>query len=161
MADVDEITPGLQAFIESMGLYFERYGLPRIGGRILGLLCSVDRPLSQDAMATALSVSRASISTNIRLIVETGAVEVVSLPGDRRDYYRFTANPWERGILVNIEHMVRLRRIAEQGLTALSPVDEASRARLLQMLDFCDFALDEYRAMLERWRTRVLAHAQT
>jgi hypothetical protein len=157
MAEAGDGTDGRQAFVESMGLYFERYGVARIGGRLLGLLMLADRPLTQEAMAAALGVSRASVSTNVRLVVESGLVEVVSLPGDRRDYYRFAASPWERGIVVNVEAIERLRRISAAGLAAVPPDDVAARERLLEALDFCDFMLEEYRGLLVRWRARLTA----
>src|SRR5439155_617535 len=75
-------------FIEAVGLFFERLGIARIGGRILGLLMLAERPLTLDEMAGLLLVSRASISTNARMSVAAGLVEHVSWPGDRRDYYR-------------------------------------------------------------------------
>src|SRR5436309_4951811 len=81
-------------FVEGMGRYFEQFGLSRIGGRVLGLLMLAEEPLSLDDMATTLSVSRASISTNIRLATASGLAELVTKPGDRRDYYLFTDDAW-------------------------------------------------------------------
>ena len=71
------LSPGMQQFIERMGIYFEHLELPRITGRILGLLMVADRPLSLDNMAAALQVSRASASTNIRMAIHFGAAELV------------------------------------------------------------------------------------
>ena len=55
------LSPELIRFIEGMGMYFENQGIPRIGGRILGLLMVAHEPLSADAIARILKVSRASI----------------------------------------------------------------------------------------------------
>jgi DNA-binding transcriptional regulator GbsR (MarR family) len=75
--------------IEDFGLYFEQYGLPRILGRIYGLLLITDEPvLGLDDMAEQLGISKASASTTARQLQAFTLIEKVSLPGDRRDYYR-------------------------------------------------------------------------
>jgi biotin operon repressor len=154
MAVVGGLSAAMLEAIESMGRYFEQYGLARIGGRLVGLLTLTDQPLTLDAMAAALGVSRASVSTNIRLLVAYGLAELVSFPGDRRDYYRFAENAWERGIIVNIEGTEALRRIAERGLAGVTHDDGVALARLTEMVVFCDFFIEEQRATLERWRAR-------
>ena len=154
MADVQDLSPAMRQFIETVGLYFEQYEVSRIGGRIIGLLLVADAPLSLDDMAAALDVSRASVSTNVRMAVTYGLAELVTKPGDRRDYYRFRADAWDRGLVVNLEAVIALRRIAEQGLAAADPGDTAARERLDELEDFCDFCRDEMQAMLDRWRAR-------
>lgn len=157
MADAGEsgtLDPGAQQFVEGMGLYFERFGIPRIGGRILGLLMMADHPLTLDDMKDALGVSRASISTNARMSVAAGAVQHVSLPGRRHDYYVFSADAWERRLQVSIPGIQWLRDLAEQGLAALAPENSAGRARLTELIEFCDFYQTEMEEMIARWRAR-------
>ena len=116
-----------QTFVESMGVYFERYALPRIGGRLLGLLLVADRALSLDDLASTLSVSRASVSTNMRLVMAIGLTELVTRPGDRRDYYQFTDDAWERSILIDMEGIQSLRRLSERGLEAIESSENTAR----------------------------------
>jgi hypothetical protein len=156
--ELDEITklgPGAQQFVEGMGLYFERLAIPRIGGRILGLLMLAERPLTLDDMARALRVSRASVSTNARLSVAVGMVEHISLPGDRRDYYVFSRNAWTRRIEVALPVLDLMRRLAEEGLAALDPVHATGRARLQMALDFCDFYRRETEETIARWKEHL------
>jgi DNA-binding MarR family transcriptional regulator len=149
------LSPGLQQFVESMGLYFEQFQLPRIGGRMLALLNIADHPLSLDDMAQRLGVSRASISTNVRLLVAAGMAEQVSLPGDRRDYYHVTASTWEHALIVNLDGIIALQRIAERALAQLAPgADDAAREHLVEMIDFCVFTTEDLRATLARWHAR-------
>jgi DNA-binding transcriptional regulator GbsR (MarR family) len=145
------LSPGVQQFVESMGLYFEHVEMPRIAGRILGLLIVADRPLSLDDMAAALQISRASASTNIRQAVQLGAAQPVSIPGDRRDYYRLADDIWEHHLTRGIRLTTALRRIAEEGLAALDG-DDAAGPRLQEMRDFCDFTLAQLTATMARWR---------
>jgi hypothetical protein len=152
-----DFSPAVLQFVESMGRYFEQYGIARIGGRILGLLVIAERPLSLDEIATRLRVSRASVSTNIRLATANDLAELVTFPGDRRDYYRMIDDAWGRAMRAEIEAIPGLRRIAEQGLAALGPGDSAAHVQLEETIDFCDFAMEERRGVLERWQARRAA----
>ena len=140
------------SFVESMGVNFERYALPRIGGRLLGLLLVADGPLSLDDLASILRVSRASVSTNVRLILTIGLAELVTRPGDRRDYYQFTSNAWERVMLLDLEGVQAWRNLAERGLEAIESSAITARAHLDEMIAFCDMMLGTLQATLERWR---------
>ena len=74
-------------FIERMGLALESDGLPRIAGRIFGLLLVSEDARSLDDLAAELRVSKGSVSTNARLLEQRGLLERVCRPADRRDYY--------------------------------------------------------------------------
>ncbi len=142
-------------FVDGMGRYFEQFGLSRIGGRLLGLLMIAEEPLSLDDMATTLSVSRASISTNIRLVTTTNLAELVTKPGDRRDYYQFTQDAWGHALRAEMDSLPTLRRLATRALAALDPYDHNARAQLEDLVDFCDFSIEERVGMIARWRERL------
>ena len=150
--EAEQLSPALREFVESMGVYFERYGLARIGGRILGLLMVADRPLSLDDMAGMLQVSRASISTNMRLITASNLAEQVSLPGDRRDYYRFGPDTWERALTTEVEAIYWLRRIGERGLAAARASESTAREHLEDLLEMCDLLITDRTKTIERLR---------
>jgi DNA-binding transcriptional regulator GbsR (MarR family) len=154
MAHVMQLSTGKLQFIEEMGRYFEQYGVARIGGRVFGLLMLAEQPLSLDEMAAALGVARSSISTNVRVSESAGMVERVTFPGDRRDYYRWTANTWERSLRSMVERTAAARRVGERGMASLEPDDDVARARLEELLDYCDFAAAEMQVTLARWRER-------
>lgn len=154
MPDDPVLTPEQHRFVESVGLYFEQYQVSRIGGRLLGLLTLLGGPFTLDQMASALGVSRASVSTNIRILVALGIADHLSLPGDRRDYYRFADDPWRHGMEARIAGTQTLRRIAVQGLATVAPLDSVARGHLLELLEFCDFSIDDMRDMMVRWQAR-------
>jgi DNA-binding transcriptional regulator GbsR (MarR family) len=151
------LTPGMLEFVESMGRYFEQYGLARIGGRILGLLVIAERPLSLDEIASRLRVSRASVSTNIRLATASDLAELVTYAGDRRDYYRMIDDAWGHALEAEIKGLPALRRIAETGLAALNSVDTPARTQLEETIDFCDFMMEERTRQLAAWQERRAA----
>lgn len=151
MAELPELSPGLIEFIESMGRYFERFGLARIGGRILGLLLISDRPLSHDDIASMLQVSRASVSTNLHMLAASSLAERVTYPGDRRDYYRYGPDTWERALITELEGVQWLRRIGERGMAAASASEGTARDRLEVLLKFCDLLMEDRPKTIERW----------
>jgi predicted transcriptional regulator len=157
MSDLPALTDEQQQFIESVGLYFEQYQVSRIGGRLLGLLLLLGGPFTIDQLAGALSVSRASVSVNMRVLVALGLAELLSRPGDRRDYYRFSNDPWQHGMEARITSTRTLRRIAEQGLAHVAPTDAVARGNLEELLDFCNFMIEDTHGMIARWRARRAA----
>lgn len=82
------LEPAQERFVEHIGLLWEGQGLSRVAGRIVGYLTLQDGPRSLDDIATALNVSKASVSTDARLLQARGLLERTPAPaGDRRDYY--------------------------------------------------------------------------
>ena len=108
-----------ERFIEAMGLAHEEDRLPRIAGRLIGLLILSPDPVRFDHLAERLRVSRASISTNTRLLENMGVIQRVTRPGDRRDYFQINEEP---GLLLRIADRYRSRQAsAEQMKQALPP----------------------------------------
>ncbi|MDG1067192.1 MAG: MarR family transcriptional regulator [Sulfitobacter sp.] len=70
-------------FIEKSGLISQAEGLPRIAGRVFGMLIFDGDMISFGELATRLQVSRASISTSIRILEERGLVKRMTKAGER------------------------------------------------------------------------------
>lgn len=153
-AEEFELSDSLQEFIESMGVFFERYGISRIGGRMLGLLMVAERELSLDDIAGALGVSRASVSTNVRMLMLYGMAQLVTRPGDRRDYYRLPPDTWARATEAEMDAILAMRRIAEHGLAAAQASNRAVTEHLEEMVAYSTLMLEDRRSVLERWRRR-------
>ena len=83
-------------FIDVSGEISERYGLTRVAGALKGLMLLSRQPVSLDEMAERLEVSKASISTNIRVLERFKVVRRVFNRGDRKNYYELRGNDlWE------------------------------------------------------------------
>lgn len=141
-----------QTFVEGMGLAAEEDGMPRVSGQIFGLLILREGALNLDEISTELQVSKASVSTNARLLERTGVIERASRPGDRRDYYRITADAPERSLDRAFERVARTRDLLDTTLAKLSPERETQRARLASMRDWHAFLLGEIERVVARWR---------
>ncbi len=148
-----KLTPALNQFIESLARYFESYGIPRIGGRILGLLIVAEEPLSAESIAAALNVSRASISTNLRFALQVGLAEKASFPGDRVTYYVFPENGLEGTLAIEIQGLGFMKRLVQQGLAAL-PAGEPAHARMEELSEWADFLIRVWENALIEWRTQ-------
>ena len=97
-------------FADRIGQMFEADGLPPIAGRIVGLLLLRDEPCSLDEVALELRVSKASVSTNARLLADQGVLERTSREGDRRDYYQVVPDLFPR---MMAQRLGRWKRFAE------------------------------------------------
>lgn len=133
-------------FVEQMGLVAEADGLPRIAGRVFGHLLLAERPCSLDELAAALGVSKASVSTDARLLSERRLVERVSQPGDRRDYYQLAPDFFRRLLEYRIARWSALRDLAAayRARTSKQPPAVARR------LDHIDAAHRQLVAVLAR-----------
>ncbi|MGK7311895.1 MAG: GbsR/MarR family transcriptional regulator [Candidatus Longimicrobiales bacterium M2_2A_002] len=121
-----------QDVVERMGLFFERDGLSRIAGRLLGHLLLSETPRSLDELAEALQVSKSSVSINVRLLERMGTVERVTIPGDRRDYYRIAADLPRRVSGMWRERLATAHDLLEDALDTPAAETSAVRRRLVR-----------------------------
>jgi DNA-binding transcriptional regulator GbsR (MarR family) len=146
-------TTTLVQFIENIGLHFEEYGVPRIGGRILGLLLASSRPVSPEEMSAVLQVSRSSVSTNLRTLVMTGLADRVSLPGERSDFYVFADEAWEKSLEMRLDGIQSLHEMAVDGLKGLDEQHPA-RARLEEILAWTEMTQVAFESLIQQWQSR-------
>ena len=145
-----------QAFIEKNGLYFEKTcGVPRIAGRIVGLLMIVPQPLTIKTIGETLIFSHGSISTNLRVLQLLGLVEKVTLTGDRCDYYRFSTHAWDEILTKRVENIRELRVLAVETLQDFKPEGLVLK-RFEEMLAWVNLACLKYDEMVSEWRAREI-----
>lgn len=145
--------PVLLQYIKNLGLYFEEYNIPPVGGEILGLLSVAHQPLSQDDMIAVLEISRSSISTNLRSLLMAGLVERVSVVGERSDSYRLSADALNILLEMRLDNVRNLREIAEAGLTSL-PESHPARRRVRDILVWAGMLETAYQDILKRWQSK-------
>lgn len=78
--------------IEKTGLVTQAEGLPRIAGRVFGMLIYDGNVVSFGDLATKLQASRGSISTSI--LEERGLVKRVTKPGESQDFFQLAATSY-------------------------------------------------------------------
>ncbi len=142
-------------FIEDIGLFFEQMGLPRMAGRILGVLLISDPPAqSITDIAEALQASKSSVSTMARLLVEHGLIERTAAALPRRDYYRFKPGGWIQYLRHWLGLMSALHQITERGLGLLAEKPAERRQRLLEAHDLFSLMEEQFPAILKTLEAR-------
>lgn len=112
------------------GFLTQEYGLPPIAGRVLGWLMACDPPEQSAAqLAAAVGASRASLTTNLRLLLDAGLVGKRPGRGERTAYYRVDDDAWQRVIRRRIATLGSFRDITNAGIELLER-DGARAARV-------------------------------
>jgi DNA-binding MarR family transcriptional regulator len=121
-------------FVEEMGGLILVHGTPRAVMRVLGWMV-VCEPPEQTApeVQEQLGLSAGSVSTALRGLSDTGVLERVARPGDRRIFYRLSPQGWEQALEARFRALTDLRRLAER---ALDSAAGGGDKRLVEMRDF-------------------------
>lgn len=138
-------------FVEDIGLYFEQMGLPRMAGRVLGVLLIADPPVqSLNDLCGVLQASKSAISTAARLLIEMGLSERVPSPKPREVAFQFKSGSWLVFIRMHLRLMGSLHQIAERGLELLKDEPLALRGRLQEAHDMFSQIEQELPALFRR-----------
>lgn len=141
-------------FIEEFALLFELMALPRMAGRILGWLLICNPPhQSTGQLAEVLQASKGSISTMTRLLIQSGLVERVSLPGERRDFFCIKLGAWPALLKQRMAQITAIRELAGRGLKMLEDDEPQLGKRLKEMYEFHGFFERQFPLLIERWET--------
>lgn len=81
-------------FIEKTGIIAQNQGIPRVAGRVLGLLIFDGEAMSFGDLARQLQVSRGSISTSTRLLEDRALIKRLTKPGERQDFFQLAEHPF-------------------------------------------------------------------
>jgi DNA-binding transcriptional regulator GbsR (MarR family) len=144
------VDPATERLVERMGRYFEAEGATRVAGRLFGYLMFQSRPRSLDELAEELQVSKTSISTNARLLEQWGQLELVTQPGDRRDYY-VVGDP-TRSVELRLALIRQLKDIYQEAQGVPAAADPVVRERLEAMHAFVAEVHQLLAQLLERRR---------
>lgn len=117
----------------------DHYGLPPITGRIMAWLMVCDPPEQSAAqISAAIGASRASLTTNIRLLTSGEIVRRSTRPGERTSYYRLDAEAWRAVTLRRIATFASFSEITQEGIKLVGPGTERAH-RLEVTKEFYDW----------------------
>ena len=138
-------------FVEDMSLYFEQMGMPRMAGRVLGVLLISNPPeQSLSDLCEVLQASKSALSTNTRLLTEMGLIDRVPTPKPREIAFQFRPGGWVTFMRMRLRLMASLHEIAERGLDLLHDKDPALREHLQEAHDMFSLIEEELPALLRR-----------
>ncbi|HEX6668740.1 MAG TPA: hypothetical protein VF061_04235 [Gemmatimonadales bacterium] len=144
--------PRTSRFADRVASHFEHDGLPPIAGRIFALLLLSDEALSLDQLSEDLGVSKASASTNARLLAKFGVIEPVRRNGSRRDYYRTAGDLFERSMARQLERWREFTELIGEGRRTLRPAAPTVRERLERYEGALSYMTDAIGRAMVRWR---------
>lgn len=125
---------GALRFAEKMGLLFEALGASRSAGKIFGWLIVAEQPQSLEDIAAALSISKASASTNTRVLVSIGVIEKVGVRGDRKAYYQAVDGFWKTILHVSTSGKLHMFvNVFEEGQRLVSKENTIAQKRMAHM----------------------------
>jgi DNA-binding transcriptional ArsR family regulator len=122
----------LLSWVERIAKYCaDQDGLPLIAGRVLGWLMICDPPeQSAGEIAAAIGASRASLTTNLRLLSSVGLISQSTRPGKPTVYYRVDDEAWETVVRRQIASLALFGQITRDGMALIGrSTRRASRLR--------------------------------
>jgi DNA-binding transcriptional regulator GbsR (MarR family) len=138
-------------FTDRMAGIFEQEGQPPIAGRILALLLMSEAPRSLDQLARSLGVSKASASTNARLLARFGVITRARRAGDRRDFYAVVPDLFERSMAQRLGQWRRFTEVVGEARRTVPARSRLVRARLEGYETAFAFMSEAISRSLSRW----------
>jgi DNA-binding transcriptional regulator GbsR (MarR family) len=137
-------------YVEHAALVLERMGLPRAYGKLLAWLMICDPPQQSSAqLATALDLSKGSVSMGTRVLENNGLLRRVPGPG-RQNAYEMTDDAIMRA--VGNDNYRIFRELMERGLDLLGGEHAPRAARLRRNRDFYAYLERELPRLVERFK---------
>jgi DNA-binding transcriptional regulator GbsR (MarR family) len=139
------LTDSALQFILHWGEMGTRWGVNRTVAQVHALLYLSPESLTAEDIAETLSVARSNVSTSLKELQNWELVQIDSRIGDRRDYFRTSADVWTLFLTVVDQRVEReilptlamLRRCAAE-VKAERPSQPTTAARIAAMQAFLE-----------------------
>lgn len=135
---------------------YSSFGLNPLMGRIVALLIISKEPQSLDDIADSLEMSKGPISQICRRLKDRNLIEKVWVPGDRKDYYKATADIFGKAYENQMEKMSKNIEIAQRYSEETKSIDSEgakhAHARMEEMKRFYEMMDSHNKAFLEAWK---------
>jgi DNA-binding transcriptional regulator GbsR (MarR family) len=153
MNDYEKLERSKTKVIDAMAQNMNLYGIPPSIGRLYGLLFFSDEPMTLDKMKEELGMSKTSMSTSVRSLLDLNMVDKVWVKGVRKDLYSieedwyqtffdFFTIKWRTGTTMNItaieKFVIELKELIANEETS-EHVKELANADILKLQDKLDY----------------------
>jgi DNA-binding transcriptional regulator GbsR (MarR family) len=144
----------IKEHIEKVGVAMEQNGFPRMVGRVLGFLIISEPPYHTfNDIQTYLQASKSSISTALNTLMTQGLVIYLTLPGDRKRYFKFNADSWLEMFKKDLCQFTVFRNLILECLEIRSKDDEPFNNALIDIADLYSFMEKEIPLLIARWES--------
>lgn len=141
----------LEEYIEEVGQFYERYGLPKMAGRILGfLMVGKQEHISFETILDQLQASKGSISGNLKLLLTQKLIEKYTITGNRKSHFRFSS----RNVFKLIEDKTNsTRSITDlyKKANSINDPDSVKHRQLDEIIEFYQFLEEEIPKLKRKW----------
>ena len=149
------LPPFAQNFILHWGEMGTKWGINRTVAQIHALLFISEEPLNAEGICNRLGVARSNVSNSLKELQNWGIVNVVHLPGDRRDHFESVKDVYELFRIIATERKRReidptlrnLRKSADEAGETNDPADAYAKGQLEDLLGFFEMISDFYEKM--------------
>ncbi|RAW19120.1 GbsR/MarR family transcriptional regulator [Paenibacillus taichungensis] len=128
--------------IEAIGRNMDLYGVTLSTGHLYGLLFFADKPMTLDDMGREMEMSKTSMSTGVRTLLDLKMVNKVWSKGSRKDLYEveydwhqtftdYFVIKWRKAVESNLQV---LRKSVDELNRLIADLDEQTDAELLRIL---------------------------
>ncbi|MDX2284720.1 MAG: MarR family transcriptional regulator [Bacteroidia bacterium] len=133
--------------VERIGLFNEHQGMQPAAARVMGLLLvSEEGQLTFEEIQQELGISKSAVSQSLSLLISQRQVEYITLPGQRKRYFRLRADGWRFHIEDTIEGALEYSKILREVLRhrdARTPELNQSITQLIGLLELLHKTLKE------------------
>ncbi|MEN0047425.1 MAG: MarR family transcriptional regulator [Bacteroidota bacterium] len=141
----------MEEYIEKVGCYYERFGLPKMAGRILAYLMSSPKAqVSFDDLVKQLKASKGSISGNVKLLMSQRLIEKFSIAGDRKTYYRFSSRDLFKMLEDKVNSVQEITCLFEEANQFNQAATEKYQT-IAEIISFYQFLEVELPKLKEKW----------
>jgi DNA-binding transcriptional regulator GbsR (MarR family) len=138
-------------YIEEFGLLFDQMGVTRMAGRVFGyLIVSDEEAVSFNQIKDALQASKGSISGTLKQLRQMGMIEALSLPGDRKTYFRISNIQIGDILKSRIKQFTQFAEILERGIE-LKAKEDKTHHWLSEASTFYNWAGDQIEEIIDQW----------
>lgn len=138
--------------VEMAGRFYDKKGLQPIAGRIVGLLTVMDKEqYTFDEIVEDLQISKSSASNALRLLEISGAIEYITVPGDRKRYFQLKKR--DKFALID-EHRVNLTDalgFLERTLELKADKQSENALLIRDMIDMLNFFLNKFEELKKEY----------
>ena len=152
-----EATSLKQEFIQDYGLGYQSFGLPRLMGKVVGLLLYHDAPLSLDDITEELHVSKGPVSQIMRRLRDHNLVRRIWVPGSRRDHYQAEPDIFGQAFAnhaaLQNQNLALARKYTQQISTDEQETPPTFARRMDEMERFYSLMNKHFENFLEEWKS--------
>lgn len=145
--------------VEKFGVFLEKaVNFQPVSARIAGYLLISEPPYKTfDEIREYLNVSKSAVSQALNLLVSQNFLDYMTLHGDRKRYFKITANPWLNIIKKDFECMLQFKPLFQEILKQRSDKYPELNNQLKTMISFLEIFEKEIPLIFKKYKIALVS----